>query len=92
MIITSLYLFVIFDSMELILTEAYHQVYKNKFHIDDSHVYETFKLSTVVQKLENNVTLHLKEFKNGKCAFLLLATQLVKREILFSFAYWIPSE
>lgn len=78
--------------MELTLTEAYHKVYKNKFHIDESQVYEAFTLSTVAKKLENNVTLHLKEFKNRKYAYLLLATQLVKSEILFSFAYWIPSE
>lgn len=78
--------------MELILTEAYHKVYKNKFHIDEFQVYEAFNLSTAIQKLENNVTLHLKEFKKGRYAYLLLATQLVKSEILFSFAYWIPSE
>ena len=77
--------------MELILTEAYHKVYKNRFHIVESQVYEAFNLSTAVQRLENNVTLHLKEFKEGMCAYLLLATQLVESEILFSFAYWIPS-
>ena len=78
--------------MELILSDSFRTTFEANLRVDEEHVLATFKNPDRVQSLENSISLHLKKFDSEKLSYLLLCTQIVRGEALFTFAYWIPEE
>ncbi len=77
---------------EFILGESFYQIFEDKLKVEKKNVLDTYNFPTRIESIDNDITLFLKKYLNGKLSHLLLATQRVNNEEVFSFAYWIPDK